>query len=229
MGNDDDGHLVLHRQLAHQVHDFPAGVPVQRRGGFVHEDEVGVGDESDGYAEAWYLPAAGDVPAGYATEGTWYDYFEAKAGAGFGAEWGPGYATFQYPNDNRASTIWYHDHTLGMTRVNVYAGPAGFYLLRGKGSGVIDSRTGLEGVLPGPAPGANDKFPPNKTYYEIPIAIQDRSFNADGSLYYPDNRAFFEGLDSRKIRLAREAAGRGELSAAALGAGAGTADSKVTG
>jgi spore coat protein A len=33
---------------------------------------IGVGDESDGYAEAWYLPAAGDIPDGYATEGTWY-------------------------------------------------------------------------------------------------------------------------------------------------------------
>ena len=41
-------------------------------------------------------------------------------------------------------------------------------------------------VLPGPAPKEGDKFPPNKTYYEIPIAIQDRAFNADGSLFYPD-------------------------------------------
>jgi len=46
-------------------------------------------------------------------------------------------------------------------------------------------------VLPGPAPKENDKFPPNKTYYEIPIAIQDRAFNADGSLFYPDSRAYF--------------------------------------
>ena len=44
---------------------------------------------------------------------------------GYGALWGPGFATFQYPNENRASTIWYHDHALGMTRLNVYAGPAG--------------------------------------------------------------------------------------------------------
>jgi FtsP/CotA-like multicopper oxidase with cupredoxin domain len=82
-----------------------------------------------------------------------------------------------------------------MTRLNVYAGPAGFYILRGKGSGVIDGTSGLAAVLPGPAPKDGDMFPPNKTYYEIPIAIQDRSFNADGSLFYPDNRAFFEGLN----------------------------------
>ena len=156
---------------------------------------VGVGDESDGYAEAWYLPNAANIPAGYAAEGTWYNYFKNKALAGYGETWGPGVATFQYPNKNRASTIWYHDHTLGMTRLNVYAGPAGFYIIRGGPDGdaaVLDSRFGTPAVLPGPAPKENDKFPSNKTYYEIPIAIQDRAFNIDGSLFYPDTRAFFD-------------------------------------
>ncbi|HSO69607.1 MAG TPA: multicopper oxidase [Arachnia sp.] len=156
---------------------------------------VGVGDESDGYAEAWYLPDANDIPAGYATEGTWYDFFAGKASTKFGTTWGPGFATFQYPNVDRASTNWYHDHTLGMTRLNVYAGPAGFYLIRGgPGDVVLDSATGAGAVLPGPAPKEGDKFPSNKTYYEIPIAIQDRSFNADGSLFYPDTRAFFDEI-----------------------------------
>lgn len=158
---------------------------------------VGVGDESDGYPEAWYLPAEANIPAGYATEGTWYEFFAGKAAANYGATWGAGYATFEYPNLNRASTIWYHDHTLGMTRLNVYAGPAGFYLIRGGPSGdgaVLDTQTGLPAVLPGPAPKEGDKFPPNRTYYEIPIAIQDRSFNTDGSLFYPDTREFFDGI-----------------------------------
>ena len=158
---------------------------------------VGVGDDSDGYAEAWYLPAANDIPAGYAREGTWYDFFAGKAAGSYGVNWGRGFAVFQYPNENRASTIWYHDHALGMTRLNVYAGPAGFYLIRGGPAGdkaVLDSRTGQTAVLPGPAPRENDRFPPNKPYREIPIAIQDRSFNADGSLFYPDSRAFFDGL-----------------------------------
>lgn len=158
---------------------------------------IGVGDESDGYAEAWYLPAANDLPAGYASQGTWYEFFAGKAAANFGAAWGPGFATFQYPNLNRASTIWYHDHALGMTRLNVYAGPAGFYLLRGGPSGdseVRDSRNGAPALLPGPAPREGDRFPSNKTYYEIPIVIQDRSFNSDGSLFYPDSREFFDGI-----------------------------------
>jgi FtsP/CotA-like multicopper oxidase with cupredoxin domain len=159
---------------------------------------VGVGDESDGYTEAWYLPAAGNIPTGFATEGTWYAFFAGKAAEEFGVTWGPGFAVFQYPNENRASTIWYHDHSLGMTRLNVYAGPAGFYIIRGGPDGddaVLESRFGTPAVLPGPAPKENDKFPPNKTYREIPVVIQDRSFNADGSLFYPDSREFFgEGI-----------------------------------
>jgi spore coat protein A len=157
---------------------------------------VGVHDDSDGYAEAWYLPAANNIPTGYAAEGTWYKFFAGKAFGSYGVSWGPGFAIFQYPNANRASTIWYHDHALGMTRLNVYAGPAGFYLIRGGPAGdkaVLDSRTGVTAVLPGPAPRERDKFPSNKTYYEFPIAIQDRAFDDDGSLFYPDTREFFDG------------------------------------
>jgi spore coat protein A, manganese oxidase len=164
---------------------------------------AGVGDESDGYAEAWLLPAATNIPAGYATVGTWHDFFKNKAAA-LGnvapgtAAWDPGTAVFQYPNTQRASTIWYHDHTLGMTRLNVYAGPAGFFIIRGGPAGddaVRDSRTGKKATLPGPAPQENDPFPPKKPYYEIPIAVQDRAFNEDGSLFYPDSRAFFDDID----------------------------------
>jgi FtsP/CotA-like multicopper oxidase with cupredoxin domain len=158
---------------------------------------IGVADDSDGYAEAWYLPAAKNIPPGYARSGTWFRFFAAKAAGSYGVGWQPGSAIFQYPNENRASTIWYHDHALGMTRLNVYAGPAGFYLIRGGPAGddaVIDSRFGTRAVLPGPAPTESDPFPPNKRYYEIPIAIQDRSFNSDGSLFYPDSRVFFDGI-----------------------------------
>jgi spore coat protein A len=146
-------------------------------------------EESDGYAEAWFLPDANNIPASYAKTGTFFDYFNNKYALG----WGPGFALFKYPNDQRATTLWYHDHTLGMTRLNVYAGPAGFYLLRG---GPDDQ---VSGTLPGPAPGVGDD--PFGTYYEIPIVIQDRSFKTDGSLFYPDNRAFFEGLDVEQLQI----------------------------
>lgn len=159
-----------------------------------------VGDESDGYTEAWWLPAANNIPDGYATEGTWYDFFKDKAEAKFGVTWGPGYAVFQYPNFDRARTNWYHDHALGMTRLNLYAGLAGFYIVRGgPGDAVLDSRTGEPASLPGPAPRDGDGFPSKKHYREIPIVIQDRAFNDDGSLFYPDSREFFDGIDGKYI------------------------------
>lgn len=73
-------------------------------------------------------------------------------------------ATFFYPNKQRAAPLWYHDHSLGITRLNVYAGLAGLYMLR-------DS---IEDTL---------RLPGGK--YEIPLVIQDRFFNDDGSLFYP--------------------------------------------
>jgi spore coat protein A len=150
-------------------------------------------EESDGYPEAWYLPAARNIPAGYARSGSFYQQFRAEAQRLLGQAWTPGSAVFQYNNDQRAATMWYHDHTLGMTRSNVYAGPAGFYLLRG---GPADA---VGGTLPGPAPALGD--PPGTRYHEIPLAIQDRSFNADGSLFYPDSRAFFEGLEPSQLQI----------------------------
>jgi len=139
--------------------------------------------DSDGYPEAWYLPAANDLE-GFTTEGTRYDDIFGGSGRG------KGFAVYQYPNDQRSATLWYHDHTLGMTRANVYAGPAGFFMIRDPN----DLRLGL----PGPAPfyGIDPNKPQTrKLIREIPIVIQDKSFNSDGSLFYPDNRAFFEGLN----------------------------------
>lgn len=155
-----------------------------------------VGDDSDGYSEAWYLPAARNIPAGFARVGTWYDFFHGKSALNYGVSWGPGFARFAYPNAQPATTLWYHDHALGMTRTNVYAGPAGFYIIRGGPAGdgaLIDRRYGTPAVLPGPAPKEHDPYPSKKPYREIPIVIQDRSFNDDGSLFYPDSRAFFDG------------------------------------
>jgi bilirubin oxidase len=131
---------------------------------------------SDGHPEAWYLPNANDIPHSYYRTGTHYG---SVRGAPRGA------AVFEYPNDQRATTLWYHDHALGITRLNVYAGLAGFWLIR---DAIED---GLN--LPGPSPKLGDA--PGTAYYEIPIGIQDRSFNEDGSLFYPDSRAFFDGYE----------------------------------
>ncbi len=151
-----------------------------------HVHGAHTGDESDGYTEAWFLPAADNIPASYVKQGTWYqrfkDKFESAHGTGPTAAWSEDSAVFQYPNTQRASTIWYHDHALGMTRLNVVAGPAGFYLLRGGEDGEP-----LTGELPSGA-------------FEIPVALQDRSFNLDiandqAPLFMPDSRKFFDGFD----------------------------------
>jgi FtsP/CotA-like multicopper oxidase with cupredoxin domain len=141
-----------------------------------HVHGAHVGPESDGYPEAWWLPAGVD-PAAYDTSGTLFDDY-------LGTPEGAGYAVYQYPNDQKPTTLWYHDHSLGMTRLNVYAGPAGFFLIRG----AEEAALGFPGMAPqlGEAPVGN--------YFELPLAIQDRSFYPDGSLFYPDSRAFFEGL-----------------------------------
>ncbi|TAK59656.1 multicopper oxidase [Methylobacter sp.] len=130
---------------------------------------------SDGYPESWTLPAASNIPAGYATRGTHWAQIEGE-----NDEAGEG--TYQYSNDQRATQMWFHDHTLGMTRSNVYAGLAGNYMLRG---GMSDLPSLL---LPQGA-------------YEIPLLIQDRAFNSDGSLFYPGERAFFEGLAKKDLRI----------------------------
>jgi spore coat protein A len=75
-----------------------------------------------------------------------------------------------YPNEQPATLLWYHDHYLGDTRMNVVAGLAGGYLIR-------DSfDTGSNPLLPGPI-----------GVYELPMVVQDRQFNRDGSLLYPVN------------------------------------------
>jgi spore coat protein A, manganese oxidase len=77
--------------------------------------------------------------------------------------------TVHYPNKQPAATLWYHDHAIAITRLNVYTGLAGYYLIR-------DSKdTGRE---PNPI-----GIPGGK--YEIPIVIQDRTFTSAGQLFYP--------------------------------------------
>jgi bilirubin oxidase len=139
----------------------------------VHLHGAHVQPDSDGYPEAWYLPNATNIPAGYAKQGSNYDQIP-------GVPDELGAATFQYPNSQRATTLWYHDHVLGMTRANVYTGLAGFYLIRD--------------------PGTDPTSLPQKPY-EIPLIIQDKSFNADGSLFYPGDRAFFEGLTPPDLQI----------------------------
>ncbi len=71
---------------------------------------------------------------------------------------------YYYPNKQQACTLWYHDHAIGITRLNVYAGLSGMYYIRDKNEEKLNLPCGE---------------------YEIPLVIQDRDFNDDGSLSYP--------------------------------------------
>ena len=167
-----------------------------------HVHGAHVEPHSDGYPEAWWLPAANDIDASFTRYG---QFFDDASGSNDGKQ---GYADYHYSNDQAATTLWYHDHTMGMTRLNVYAGPAGFWLIRGGAYDKPMTRQGRDGplspaVLPGPAPKAGDSLADlnsrdslvRRQIREIPIVIQDRTFHEDGSLFYPEGREFFEMRD----------------------------------
>jgi spore coat protein A, manganese oxidase len=74
-----------------------------------------------------------------------------------------------YPNEQPATLLWFHDHGLGATRLNVFAGLAAAYILRDQyDTGHEPNSIGI----PGDA-------------YEIPLVIQDRQFSRDGKFFYP--------------------------------------------
>ncbi|SEL05673.1 multicopper oxidase family protein [Rhodococcus maanshanensis] len=77
-----------------------------------------------------------------------------------------GVQTNHYANGQEAATLWYHDHVMANTRLNVQAGLAGFHLLRD------EFDTGRAGNPLGLPAGE----------FEVPIVVQDRTFNADGTL-----------------------------------------------
>jgi spore coat protein A len=114
----------------------------------LHGAEVHSG--SDGGPDAWFTP----------------DYAQK------GPAWTYGGVTqdYTYVNEQEPATLFYHDHALGATRLNLYAGLVGFYFIRDEYDNGIPG-TGLN--LPaGP--------------YEIELAIQDKMFDTNGQLLFPD-------------------------------------------
>lgn len=95
-------------------------------------------------------------------------YFDGNPNAWFTADGrtGPAFVTnkYTYLNLQQPTTLWYHDHTMGLNRLTLYAGLAGAYVLR-------QLNDPIASLLP------------NKEN-DIPLIIQDRSFNTDGSLFY---------------------------------------------
>ena len=101
----------------------------------------------DGYPTDLILPVGTDW-AGQRLTGT------ASVGA----------RNYRYPLQQRASTLWYHDHTMDFTGPNVYRGLAGFFL-------VGDEQ--------------DDALPLPRGDRDLPLMVCDRAFAADGSFRYP--------------------------------------------
>ncbi|CAM4217412.1 Spore coat protein A [Mycobacterium basiliense] len=100
--------------------------------------------ESDGNPEAWYT-------RDYQTKGP---------------DWTG--RTYRYANTQEAAGLWYHDHTVGMTRLNVYAGLAGMYLLKDAN----EDRMIRDRVIP------DDD-------HMIEVVLHDALFDSGGNLYLP--------------------------------------------
>ncbi|KIL34310.1 copper oxidase [Cohnella kolymensis] len=124
--------------IDHTVHGAELNKPEVRT--VVHVHGASVESESDGYPDAWFTKGFKQVGP----------YFRKQI--------------YRYDNYMRAVTLWYHDHTIGISRLNIYAGLAGFYLLRDQRERSLNLPSGR---------------------YEVPLIIQDKTFNKDGSLYYP--------------------------------------------
>src|SRR3954454_25250506 len=71
--------------------------------------------------------------------------------------------TYRYPSVQDAATLWYHDHAHGQTAATVFAGLAGFYIHSDPENAALELPEGD---------------------YDVPLLIQDRAFNADGSFRY---------------------------------------------
>ena len=105
--------------------------------------------ELDGGPDAWFT-----------SDGAYHGhgYYTRSAGPG-------NQAIYAYPNTQEAAPVWFHDHTLGATRLSVFAGLAGANV-------IVDPNQTLPANLPGIAEA-------------IPLVIQDRMFDTNGQLFFP--------------------------------------------
>jgi len=85
---------------------------------------------------------------------------------------------YTYDNRQEAAQLWYHDHSVGVTRLNVYMGLAGNYFIRDANEDALG--------LP-------------KSPYELPLMIQDRSFLANGELFYASQDPTTPGLPNPSL------------------------------
>ena len=144
------------RQFAARVTRTVIGVFATARAGrsyagpipaVVHLHGAEVPSQFDGHPEAWFTPENELKGRAYVTN------------------------AYQYPNTQEATTLWFHDHALGVVRLNVLAGLAGAYFIRdGRDTGRADNAITLPS---GPQ--------------EVELLLQDRQFDTNGQIYFPDS------------------------------------------
>jgi FtsP/CotA-like multicopper oxidase with cupredoxin domain len=135
----------------------------------LHGGEIPSG--SDGGPTAWFMPTGSTAKK---TTGP---------GFAFGAS-----SLMTYPNQQEATTLWYHPHDQGLTRINVYTGLAGYYFLRGAAeeTAQLPGWSGDDKVQEVTPAGKVATFNGTNSYLpEIELAVQDRMFNTKGELYWP--------------------------------------------
>ena len=98
---------------------------------------------------------------------------------------GSGAYTSGYPNDQEAAGLWYHDHALGITRLNPLAGLAGLDYIRDKwDNGGPNTPLGLPANRYSVSPVKGMTILTPTTVGEIPLVLQDKNLNTDGSYNY---------------------------------------------
>ncbi|MDH5364779.1 MAG: multicopper oxidase domain-containing protein, partial [Dehalococcoidia bacterium] len=126
-----------------------------------------VPSEYDGGPDAWWTSATTNK------QGTAYRTVPGIVVA-------PGAAVYSYNNLQEPNTLWYHDHALGITRINVMSGLAGFYYLREPVSTPVTPPITANNL---------DQYLTQTFLYgvsDIPLAIQDRTFKLNGELWFPE-------------------------------------------
>jgi spore coat protein A len=96
--------------------------------------------------------------------------------------------TFTYVNDQPASLLWYHDHTMGATRFKPYLGLAAAYLIYDDVDDIVAGTitvTGPDKDRKGKLIKHVQKVPAGYGQYHLPLVLQDKQFNDDGTLFYP--------------------------------------------
>ena len=149
---------------------------------------------SDGTPHQWITPAgendvtvAGSLaaafndPAGYLDPNMLSNYIKGVSTQNVPDmnDPGDGALTLYYPNGHTARMEWYHDHTFGSTRLNVYAGMASAYLVTDSvEAALVEGGSGATTVGTGAyAKSVTAVLPPKER--TIPLVMQDRTFVPD--------------------------------------------------